>query len=736
MEALDWDDLGFYPCSCGYQICRFCWHRLKTDENGLCPACRQTFPDIPVSFNPEVSAEELKKQKKRNKERNKTNKEQVVRAQDLATLRVVQKNLVFVIGLSSRLTQEDLKKEFAHFGKIIKFVHNKSTAYVTYSKPEEAIRAIRTLNASAAQESAAQHLQLQQLTNGTNNIITTGPPGPTATTNIVTNPISVPVPPNRLKASLGTTKYCNHFLRSQQCPKVGECMYLHEIAEAEASFTKEQMQAGKHVEYEKKLMDSYFVKPEIQNNSNCGSNLTRQQQQIAMHNQQQQIAMHNQQLPATQLPIQQSQSKPTTALNAVASSNIPVSKTPESLDVFKESNPCEDTTIAVATASAPITANKAWMSTTISTLGTTSNNNSSSSSSSSNSNNNNNNSITNNNATTFHQNAINEVSIFKRSPLLQQGKSFQPLQNQTLNTLLSGSINGFDTTLHEKICSMNKVSDMNNIDGHSLQQHEKTTRSLRSNNTLESPFLNSLRIQTEQPKTDQSSPLDIDSEDDGLDFDPISVSTIGLRDMLMDQQVQQQQALHNTMNLTNHNHRLDHTNSIMDFDSQTLGLTSGSHSLSQQQQQQVTWQNLRNLFPNVNITFNARSLHQASNPNEFSHHQSYLMPTSAASSGDPWPSSTQGTANNISSAGTLNQNHDFFSLAPNSHDDFGSLTNSHNINKAYNVLHTSQQHRDQQLLQHQQQRYLRHVSSSTGSNQSSNMNDPCLTSSVWHSRNN
>lgn len=114
MEALDWDDLGFFPCSCGYQICRFCWHRLRTDENGLCPACRQAFPDIPVSFNQEISAEELKKQKKRNKER-RSNKDQVFKPQDLATLRVVQKNLVFVIGLSSRLTQEDLKKRICAF---------------------------------------------------------------------------------------------------------------------------------------------------------------------------------------------------------------------------------------------------------------------------------------------------------------------------------------------------------------------------------------------------------------------------------------------------------------------------------------------------------------------------------------------------------------------------------------------------------------------------------------------
>ncbi|KAL0155098.1 hypothetical protein M9458_049361, partial [Cirrhinus mrigala] len=41
MEPLEIDDVNFFPCTCGYQICRFCWHRIRTDENGLCPACRK-----------------------------------------------------------------------------------------------------------------------------------------------------------------------------------------------------------------------------------------------------------------------------------------------------------------------------------------------------------------------------------------------------------------------------------------------------------------------------------------------------------------------------------------------------------------------------------------------------------------------------------------------------------------------------------------------------------------------
>lgn len=52
LEPLEVDDLNFYPCTCGYQICRFCWHRIRTDENELCPACRKAYPENPADFTP------------------------------------------------------------------------------------------------------------------------------------------------------------------------------------------------------------------------------------------------------------------------------------------------------------------------------------------------------------------------------------------------------------------------------------------------------------------------------------------------------------------------------------------------------------------------------------------------------------------------------------------------------------------------------------------------------------
>lgn len=75
-----------------------------------------------------------------------------------------------------------------------------ASAYVTYSKADEALKAIQTVN-------------------------------------------NVQIDNRVLKASLGTTKYCSHFLKGIQCPKA-DCMYLHDLGEDNASFTKEQMSQG------------------------------------------------------------------------------------------------------------------------------------------------------------------------------------------------------------------------------------------------------------------------------------------------------------------------------------------------------------------------------------------------------------------------------------------------------------------------------------------------------------
>uniref|UniRef100_A0A3Q1CZC1 CCR4-NOT transcription complex subunit 4 n=1 Tax=Amphiprion ocellaris TaxID=80972 RepID=A0A3Q1CZC1_AMPOC len=242
MEPLEIDDVNFFPCTCGYQICRFCWHRIRTDENGLCPACRKPYPEDPAVYKP-LSQEEIQRIKNEKKQKQNEKKQKVTEnRKHLASVRVVQRNLVFVVGLSQRLADPEVLKRpeyFGRFGKIHKVVINNSTsyagsqgpsasAYVTYIRSEDALRAIQCVN----------------------NVVVDG---------------------RTLKASLGTTKYCSYFLKSMQCPKP-DCMYLHELGDEAASFTKEEMQAGKHQEYEQKLLqDLYKINPSFLQPPACGA---------------------------------------------------------------------------------------------------------------------------------------------------------------------------------------------------------------------------------------------------------------------------------------------------------------------------------------------------------------------------------------------------------------------------------------------------------------------------------
>jgi CCR4-NOT transcription complex subunit 4 len=152
----------------------------------------------------------------------------------LANVRVVQKNLVFVVGLPPRLADAEILKKheyFGKYGKIHKVVINPSTtyagvqgpsasAYVTYVHNNDALRAIQSVN-------------------------------------------NITIDGRSIKTSLGTTKYCSHFMKNQVCPKP-DCMYLHELGDPEASFTKEEMHQGKHQEYEKRLHDALIAQMQQQ----------------------------------------------------------------------------------------------------------------------------------------------------------------------------------------------------------------------------------------------------------------------------------------------------------------------------------------------------------------------------------------------------------------------------------------------------------------------------------------
>jgi CCR4-NOT transcription complex subunit 4 len=118
----------------------------------LCPACRKAYPENPADFKP-LSTQEMHriKAEKRQKDQQKKQKATENR-KHLANVRVVQRNLVFVVGLSPRLADPEvyfvflcknsiflvikfvlqvLKRHeyFGKLGKIHKVVINHSTQY-------------------------------------------------------------------------------------------------------------------------------------------------------------------------------------------------------------------------------------------------------------------------------------------------------------------------------------------------------------------------------------------------------------------------------------------------------------------------------------------------------------------------------------------------------------------------------------------------------------------------------
>ncbi|KAG0439418.1 CCR4-NOT transcription complex subunit 4 [Dictyocoela muelleri] len=130
---------------------------------------------------------------------------------DLSEMRVIQKNLVYIIGIPLKYESENLLKGqefFGQFGPIKKLVIKKRSisdatfsAYITYNFESDAMNCIVNVDESLLDGKV-------------------------------------------LKCTFGTTKYCTYFLKGMKCQNI-ECMYLHEIGKRENSFTKEEMLGGK-----------------------------------------------------------------------------------------------------------------------------------------------------------------------------------------------------------------------------------------------------------------------------------------------------------------------------------------------------------------------------------------------------------------------------------------------------------------------------------------------------------
>ncbi|KAI8057943.1 RING/Ubox like zinc-binding domain-containing protein [Syncephalis plumigaleata] len=205
IHIMDWN---FKPCECGYRICGFCWNHIKQNLNGLCPACRRPYSDDMAKFKP-LSKEEIARIKQEKRAREQARKEnEATNRRNLAGARVVQRSLVYVIGLSPRVANEETLRGpdfFGQFGKIAKLVINRRQVhpsgglgvYVTFASKDDAAQCVQAVDGSRFDG-------------------------------------------RTLRAAFGTTKYCANFLRNLPCQSPG-CMYLHELATDEDAYNKEEV---------------------------------------------------------------------------------------------------------------------------------------------------------------------------------------------------------------------------------------------------------------------------------------------------------------------------------------------------------------------------------------------------------------------------------------------------------------------------------------------------------------
>lgn len=132
---------------------------------------------------------------------------------NFSNIRVVQKNLVYIICIPQKYADEGVLSRhefFGQFGAIRKIVVNKRTsslestasAYITYNTDEEARACIQEVDESVLDGKV-------------------------------------------LRCTYGTTKYCTFYLKNSACQN-NDCMYLHEHRPQRDLLTKDEMCSSKH----------------------------------------------------------------------------------------------------------------------------------------------------------------------------------------------------------------------------------------------------------------------------------------------------------------------------------------------------------------------------------------------------------------------------------------------------------------------------------------------------------
>jgi hypothetical protein len=143
---------------------------------------------------------------------------------ELSNARIIQSKLVYVINLPESSANESLLRGttyFGQYGQIQKCVINKSPQHTAY-------QAYLTF---ASDESAAVCIK------ACNKFVLDG---------------------FELTVTYGTTKYCNYFLRGNQCPKP-DCLYLHEFAQQNNVLPRDIMPHTKHIQPTNAVIDGLKV---------------------------------------------------------------------------------------------------------------------------------------------------------------------------------------------------------------------------------------------------------------------------------------------------------------------------------------------------------------------------------------------------------------------------------------------------------------------------------------------
>ncbi|PNY05638.1 ccr4-not transcription complex subunit [Trifolium pratense] len=167
-EEMDLTDQHLKPCKCGYEICVWCWHHImemaqKDETEGRCPACRSPYDKeriVAMAANCRRLVAEMNSQHK--KKIHKLKPKSSDGRKHLTDVRVIQRNLVYIIGLPLNLADENLlqrKEYFGRYGKVLKVsisrtstgiiqhsANNSCCVYITYSKESEAVRCIQSVH--------------------------------------------------------------------------------------------------------------------------------------------------------------------------------------------------------------------------------------------------------------------------------------------------------------------------------------------------------------------------------------------------------------------------------------------------------------------------------------------------------------------------------------------------------------------------------------------------------------